>query len=134
MLNYKKSKLIKIKMKRFITLFISLLVLGAILFSTVGCSEENSSDSIVGVWKNGDITMTLGKDGSYLSEYRGNYPQVRKGTYSYNPTQKLMVIHVMAVAGSNGAYSDTFIVQTLTETTLVLLYTDGDVEGYYIRQ
>lgn len=34
----------------------------------------------------------------------------------------------------NGAYKQTFIVQTLSASTLVLLYTDGDVEGYYTRK
>lgn len=117
-------------MKKFLFCFTVL----AILFVATGCSDDSESDSIVGVWKNGDTTMTLGKDGSYLSEYNGSYPQVRRGSYTYNPDQKLIVINVIAVAGSNGAYTETLIVQTLTSNTLVLLYTDGDVEGYYTRQ
>lgn len=77
--------------------------------------------------------MTLGKDGSYKSVLSGQYVQTRKGTYSYNKSQNLFVTNIEA-SKENGAYTETLIVQTLTSTTLVLLYKDGDVEGYYTRK
>lgn len=100
----------------------------------VSCSKNDDEDNlIVGTWVDGSKTLTLGSDGSYYSSV-STPPQSRKGTYSYNPDQKLLTVNVVAVAGQNGAYKQTYIVQTLTSSTLVLLYTDGDVEGYYTRQ
>lgn len=112
------------------------MLLCVMMFGTLmtSCSDDDSdnSPSIVGRWVDGDETLTLGKDGSYrLDSTDGQY---RVGTYSYNPSTSLMVINVKAVPGMNGAYQQTLIVQTLTSTTLVLMYTDGDVEGYYTRK
>lgn len=80
--------------------------------------------------------MILGSDGSYnvTNTSVPNHPQYRKGTYSYNASLNLVTVNVIAVAGQNNAYRDTYIVQRLTSTTLVLLYADGDVEGYYTRK
>lgn len=90
----------------------------------------SNSTSIAGTWIDGEDTLTLGRDGSYREE---GYGQYRIGTYSYNPANSLMTVNVKAIAGMNSAYQQTYIVQTLTSTTLVLLYTDGDVKGYYTR-
>lgn len=103
----------------------------------ISCSDQYGSGgaSIVGTWVDGSTTMVLGSDGSYnMSNTSMSTTQYRKGTYSYNPSLGLMTINIVAVPGKNNAYQDTFIVQTLTATTLVLIYPDGDVEGYYTRK
>lgn len=100
-----------------------------------GDSKENSGASLIGTWVDGSTTVIFGNDGSYnlTNTSVPSIPQYRKGKYSYNASQNLLIINVQAVTGQNGAYQRTFIVQTLTSTTLVLLNTDGDVEGYYTR-
>lgn len=115
------------------------VILAVVMMSAcfISCGDDDSDDgkiSIVGTWVDGIKTMKLGSDGSYYSTINTSIPQYRKGSYSYNSSQGLMTVNVEAVKGQNGAYQDTYIVQTLTETTLVLLYTDGDVEGYYTRE
>jgi len=109
------------------------------LYSACGSdddSHDNNNISIVGTWVNGTTTVVFGNDGSYnLTDISvPSVTQYRKGSYSYNAGQSLLTINVQAVAGQNGAYQQSYIVQTLTSTTLVLLYTDGDVEGYYTRK
>ncbi|MDE7387587.1 MAG: hypothetical protein K2N28_10690 [Muribaculaceae bacterium] len=116
-------------------LCIMLLIVGATACSSDDDDISNSAGtSIVGKWRDGSKVMTLGTDGSYRSDLNDKYGQYRVGTYSYNPSNSLMTINVKAVEGQNGAYQQTLIVQTLTSSTLVLLYADGDVEGYYTRQ
>ena len=98
--------------------------------------KSENTNGIVGTWVDGTTTLKLGSDGSYYLTDTSvpGITQYRKGSYSYNSTQKLLTVNVVAVAGQNSAYQRTYIVQTLTATTLVLFYTDGDVEGYYTRQ
>lgn len=105
------------------------------------CSDNNSDDSalgnntsIAGTWVEGDAVMVLGTDGSYRLDYNDKYGQVRYGTYSFNEYQRLLVLDVEENEGWNSAYQQTLIVQTLTSTKLVLLYTDGDVQGVYTRR
>ena len=100
----------------------------------MGPSTDNlaETNSIVGKWVDGDQILTLGKDGSYRED--GSLGQYRIGTYSYNHNTSIMTVKVEAIAGMNSAYSTNYIVQTLSATTLVLLYTDGDVKGYYTRR
>lgn len=138
-------------MKKIILLF---TVVTGFLFTSIvftACSKNdtkgpgNDNVSIIGTWKKDEFgyeKMQLGKDGSYLrtgySAYTDGKPDFscsdyRKGTYTYNPQQGLLVVSVVAVPNHNGAYSNALIVQTLTATTLVLLYSDGDVEGVYTR-
>lgn len=117
-------------------MMVALLSLG---FTSCGDDDElKGNASIAGNWVSGNETLQLGSSGSYYSYYgsnpTGSDSQYRKGTYSYNPSQNLLVINIAAVANHNGAYTQTYIVQTLTKTTLVLLYTDGDVKGYYTRK
>lgn len=114
---------------------IVLSIILALVLSLSSCSKEENS-LIVGTWVDGSTTMVLGSDGSYnLTDTSiPGLPQYRRGTYSYNPSQQLLSINVVAIEGENSAYQNVFIVQTLTESTLVLLYTDGDVEGYYTRR
>ncbi len=122
--------------------FLSWMTVLVVTFVSIGFAscgdddDENGGNSIVGTWVDGTTTMILGGDGSYnLTDTSfSDLIQRRKGTYSYNPSQGLLTVNVIAIAGHNNAYQQTYIVQTLTATTLVLLYTDGDVEGYYTRQ
>lgn len=125
--------------KFWIVLFIAFIALTSLC--TVSCgsdddSKEKNDVSIVGTWVDGSTTIVFGSDGSYnLTDISvPSITQYRKGKYSYNASQNLLTINVQAVTGQNGAYQQTYIVQTLTSTTLVLLYTDGDVEGYYTRK
>ena len=115
-----------------------LMVSVLFLMCVSSCSKDESQskpNSIVGTWVRDNTTMVLGGNGSYLSTTKDSYgTQTRRGSYSYNDAQKTLVINVPAVQGSNSAYSITLIVQTLTATNLVLIYTDGDVEGYYTRK
>lgn len=110
-----------------------------VIISLSSCSkDEHGGDLIVGTWydETSLTTLVLGSDGSYNLKNTSipGLPQYRKGTYSYNASQQLLSINVVAVEGENSAYQKTYIVQTLTESTLVLLYMDGDVEGYYTRR
>jgi len=93
--------------------------------------EPDGSSSIVGQWVDGEQTLTFGKDGSYRED--GSLGQYRIGSYSYNPSTQLLAVNIKAIEGMNSAYQQTYIVQTLSSATLVLLYTDGDVKGYYTR-
>lgn len=126
----------QIKRTRLLFLFTCVLLSCTIMAS---CGDNGEDDpqqgnvaSIVGKWVDGEDTITFGSNGSYRED--GSLGQYRIGTYSYNPTSSLLVTDIKAVAGMNSAYQQTYIVQTLTATNLVLLYTDGDVKGYYTRQ
>lgn len=108
-------------------------------FTFTACDKDSEDESdyttIVGEWQDGCTTLILGSDGSYtlIDKSIPSHTQYRRGSYSYNSTLGLLIIDVKAVPNENGAYQQTLIVQTLTKSTLVLLYTDGDVEGYYER-
>ncbi len=120
------------------SIFFAVFALLSCMITSCGDDDDNGGGkiSIVGTWVDGTTTMKLGSDGSYnLTDTSvSGIPQYRKGSYSYNSNQNLLTVNVSAVAGQNSAYQQTYIVQTLTESTLVLLYTDGDVEGYYTRK
>lgn len=125
-------------MKRQAFNWVTILMVVFMSIGIISCNdnEDDKGVSIVGTWVNGTTTIKFGSDGSYnlTNTSVPSIPQYRKGSYSYNPEQKLLAINVIAIEGNNGAYQDVYIVQTLTETTLVLLYPDGDVEGYYTRK
>ena len=125
------------KTERLLSLIMAVM-LCALVVSCGEDSEDNKGNeaSIVGTWVRGTTTLVLGGNGSYdlTDNSIPDIPQYRKGTYSYNSSQKLLVVNVVAIPNQNNAYSKTYIVQTLTKTNLVLLYTDGDVEGYYSRK
>ncbi len=117
------------------TLMLLLVATFSVTISACGGDDDEpggDSTSIVGTWIDGDNILTLGQDGSYRED--ASLGQYRIGTYSYNPSTSLMTVSVKAIEGMNSAYQRTYIVQTLTSTTLVLLYTDGDVKGYYMRK
>lgn len=122
-------------------IFLSIIVVTLLCAGFVSCNDgdednEDNKVSIVGTWVDGSTTMTLGSNGSYnLTDTSvPGITQYRKGTYSYNSSQSLLTVNVVAIAGQNNAYKQTYIVQTLSSSTLVLLYTDGDVAGYYTRK
>lgn len=128
-ITYIKQNLLEMKTLRFIGMLLCAVLLSV---STSSCGDDDEKDGIVGVWVDGSDTLKLGSDGSYKkSSTDGQY---RVGEYSYNASQKILSVSIKAVPGLNGAYKQTFIVQTLSASTLVLLYTDGDVEGYYTRK
>lgn len=123
-------------MKKYINYTVMLIALLAMGFTFTSCEDDKEDDgiSIVGKWVDGHKIMELDKNGRYYSYY-DNDSQKREGTYSYNANQSLMIVNVPASSkNGNSAYQNTYIVQTLTKTTLVLLYTDGDVQGYYTRK
>lgn len=120
---------------------LSMMLVAMVLPLMVACGDDdnggiNNKVTIVGTWVDGSTTMTLGSDNSYylVNASVPGITQYRKGTYSYNANQGIMTVSVVAVEGQNGAYQQTYIVQTLTSTSLVLLYLDGTAEGYYTRK
>lgn len=115
-----------------------LMLVATFSLTFVSCGGDDNDESsfnkasIVGTWGDSYGTITFGKDGSYRENgYDGQY---RIGTYSYNSSTSTVVVNVKAIAGNNSAYQNTYLVQTLTSTTLVLLYLDGDVKGYFTRR
>lgn len=127
--------------KKYFMSILAIIMVVMLGFTFTSCGDDDelkSNASIAGNWVRGNETMQLGSNGSYYSYYgsdpTGSDSQYRKGTYSYNPSQNLLVVNIAAVTNHNSAYTQTYIVQTLTKTTLVLLYTDGDVKGYYTRK
>ena len=114
-----------------------LLLVTTLSFTFTACSDDDdepdvNQTSIVGTWGDSYGTITFGKDGSYREN--GNDGQYRIGTYSYNANATTVVVDIKAIAGNNSAYQNTYFVQALTSTTLVLLYPDGDVKGYFTRK
>ena len=127
-------------MKKNLFRLMALMMVAMLTIGFTSCSKDDDDDnsaSIVGTWVDdswGTKTMILGSNGSYSSTIKDSYrTHYRNGTYSYNPTQGTMVVNVKASADNN-AYQQTYIVQTLTAKNLVLMYTDGDIEGYYTRK
>lgn len=108
----------------------------AVLMVACGDDDDKSSGpSITGEWVSGDTRLYFGSDGSYSEDNTSSYIfQYRSGTYSYNAAQSILVLDVKASLGQNDAYTQTLIVQNLTSTSMVLLYTDGDVRGVYTRK
>lgn len=125
----------KVNFKWLYAIFIAVMSLSLL---SCGDHEEETDASIVGTWVQGNITLTFGKDGSYKVTNitvldSGKITTKQNGTYSFNSNSGLLVVNV-SEGKDNIAYQRTYIVQTLTSTTLVLLYTDGDVNGYYTRK
>ncbi len=115
-----------------------LLLITTFSLTFVSCGGDDDDEpgvnkiSIVGTWGDNYGTITFGKDGSYRED--SNDGQYRIGTYSYNSNTSTVAVNVKAIAGNNSAYQRTYLIQTLTSSTLVLLYTDGDVKGYFSRK
>lgn len=109
---------------------LSMLLLAMVAFTFTACSDENKmgeAAGIVGKWRDGNKTLLFEKNGNFSSEIETTPVQLRTGIYSYNPTLGNLVIN------TSESSREVYNVQTLNATTLVLLYTDGDVEGFYTR-
>lgn len=132
-------------MKKNLLKWTTILMVAIVSVGFSSCGGDNDSDDynpeanksgIIGTWVDGSTTVTFGSDGSYnLTDTSiPSITQYRHGTYTYDSKLGIVTVDVEAVEGQNGAYQQIYIVQTLTATTLVLLYVDGDVEGYYTRK
>ncbi len=109
---------------------LSMLLLAMVAFTFTSCSDEDEmgeAAGIVGKWRDGNKTLLFEKNGNFSSEIETTPVQQRTGTYSYNPTLGNLVIN------TSESSREVYNIQTLNATTLVLLYTDGDVEGFYTR-
>lgn len=109
---------------------LSMLLLAMVAFAFTACSDEDEmgeAAGIVGKWRDGNKTLLFEKNGNFSSEIETTPVQQRTGTYSYNPTLGNLVIN------TSESSREVYNIQTLNATTLVLLYTDGDVEGFYTR-
>ena len=109
---------------------LSILLLAMVAFTFAACSDEDEmgeAAGIVGKWRDGNKTLLFEKNGNFSSEIETTPVQQRTGTYSYNPTLGNIVIN------TSESSREIYNIQTLNATTLVLLYTDGDVEGFYTR-
>ena len=107
---------------------LSMLLLAMVAFTFTACSDEDEmgeAAGIVGKWRDGNKTLLFEKNGNFSSEIETTPVQQRTGTYSYNPTLGNLVIN------TSESSREVYNVQTLNATTLVLLYTNGDVEGFY---
>lgn len=109
---------------------IALAVLMAALF-VVGCSKDGSDNPLVGKWqRNSDYTykttITFNSDGTYDEHFVWNQntgeANEQHGTWSYDEMSRILV------KGSGSYY-----VHTLTSSTLVLLYMDGDTYGTFTK-
>lgn len=83
---------------------------------------QTKSSLLIGTW-DGSFNLILRTDGSCKLTYR-NSKVVDIGTYSYNESQNILVIMIDNPGESR--ITRTFVVQTLTQTTLVLIESDGD--------
>ena len=106
-----------------------LVLSSAFFFSSCSKDDEESPSStptLVGTWVNTDNsyseTLTIGKDGSWYEKSIDSYStQYRKGTYTYDPVSRTIIVSIQAIKGNNYAYSMTIYVQTLTSTTLSMV-------------
>lgn len=100
----------------------------SISFSACGDDDDDiSSSSLVGTWwVDGGTTnrWVFSSDGSFQSVNTviAGVPQTRTGTYSVSGNT--LVISIKAVAGSNNAYTNTYLIYSLTSTQLVLIDMD----------
>ena len=124
-------------MKKSIFNLMTILMVAMMSICFVSCGDDDDDDNngIAGTWVDDYTIMELGKDGSYYA-YDPRFPEdgYRKGTYTYNSSQKLMSVSIVAVPGQNSAYKRTYLVQTLTSTTLVLIETQYGDTHYYTRK
>ena len=109
---------------------LSMLLLAMVAFTFTSCSDEDEmgeAAGIVGKWRDGNKTLLFEKNGNFSSEIETTPVQQCTGTYSYNPTLGNLVINI------SESSREVYNVLTLNATILVLLYTNGDVEGFYTR-
>ncbi|MCD8386365.1 MAG: lipocalin family protein [Bacteroidales bacterium] len=112
---------------KFLTMLLMLFTM-SISFSACGNDDDDiSSSSLVGTWwVNGDTTdkWVFSSNGSFQSVNTviAGATQTRTGTYSVSGD--ILVINIKAVAGSNNAYTNTYLIYSLTSTQLVLIDMD----------
>lgn len=118
----------KTKTNKILSLFMMLALVfsTAIAFSSCSNDDKEEESPLVGTWVNTDNSyqdiLTIGKDGSWNEKSIDSYStQYRKGTYTYDPVSRTIIVSIQAVAGSNYAYTMTIYVQSLSTTTLSLV-------------
>lgn len=94
---------------------------------TTSCVKSSSGNDIVGTWQEvGNDSypeiLEIGKNGEwheYLNGY--DYSSDRWGEYTYDSTSRTIVVSIRAVSGNNGAYTDLYVIQHLSESRLSLI-------------
>lgn len=94
---------------------------------TTSCVKSSSGNDIVGTWQEvGNDSypeiLEIGKNGEwheYLNGY--DYSSNRWGEYTYDSTSRTIVVSIRAVSGNNGAYTDLYVIQHLSESRLSLI-------------
>ena len=115
-------------------IFVMSVIAFCLFACLMSCSDDPDSN-IVGKWGNATETVTFSKNGDYRYENTsGGFYQYRKGRYTYNKKQNLLVVNIDAVAGNNGAYTDTYLVQTLNSSSLVLIDVETGSTYYYTKK
>ena len=93
----------------------------------ISCVKSGSGNDIVGTWQEvGNASypeiLEIGKNGEwheYLNGY--DYSSNRWGEYTYDPTSRTIVVSIRDVSGNNGAYTDLYVIQHLSESRLSLI-------------
>lgn len=112
-----------------LSIFFMLVLFLGFTVAISSCSsdgEDESSPALVGTWINTDNSYTeiwnIGKDGSWNETSIDSFgTQYRKGTYTYDPASRTIIVSIQAKQGNNGAYTQTIFVQSLTSTTLSVI-------------
>ncbi len=113
-----------VEMKKLISWCTSVICMFCLVTS---CVKSSSGNDIVGTWQEvGNASypeiLEIGKNGEwheYLNGY--DYASNRWGEYTYDPTSRTIVVSIRAVSGNNGAYTDLYVIQHLSESRLSLI-------------
>lgn len=117
------------KTNRILGIMIMFVMLLGITIVTTSCDKDEEiekTSTLIGTWEANDRFLELGSSSwhSYLkNEYGG--PQHRRGTYTYIKSSRTIIVSIPAVSGNNGAYTQSFFVQTLNSTSLSLMDLDS---------
>lgn len=117
-----------------------LLTFSSVMF-VVSCGDDNDQESqvtLTGTWRMNDRILEIGSGNSWHTYFDNTSygPQHRYGTYSYDKTTQTIIVSIREVSGNNGAYTQTYFVQSLTSSTLalVLLYDDGTTQSFLYQR
>lgn len=119
-----------------------MLAMMSICFGFVACGNDDDDDlsytnsALVGTWwRNGESwekwVFSSNGDFNCVNTVIQNLPQTRTGTYSLDDIT--LTIKIKAVAGSNSAYTNTYCVTKLTNSTLELIDLD-DFDVLYFEK